>query len=379
MMPVILETRRFGAGAMVALLSVATLASNEAIASMADSAITAKVENRLTKRIDAVSTGNYGGHLPGALTVLSSTLSAELEMALRTPYNAGPTGFGKFVPATPFETDIVLQRGTADDSCRVIYRSDFDSPFQDTLRNEWSYGDVRETPQGRRFLGTIGNGSTTLTVAQAPKNGDYVIQFDVLAIGGWQGNKTSSGMPEVWGLRVVDGPTLAETNFATTPGATQAYPDTVGRSNFEAGYQAVETFATADGKMATVYRLTYRFNRATEATESGTDDVRIEFFARGLSAKESPAWGLTNVVLALVPDSGGKGGGAGGTSKYHGNWDNEFVAAYEPNGFGMLPATGSNPESSSPQPEDASDTEVPTPGSILVLAAAGLFGIKRKR
>ena len=379
-MPVILETRRFGAGAMVALLSVATLASNEALASMADSAITAKVGNRLTKRIDAVSTGNYGGHLPGALTVLSSTLSAELDLAFRTPYNAGPDGLGKFVPATPFDTDIVLQRGTADDSCRVIYRSDFDSPFQDTLRTEWSYGDVRETPQGRRFLGTIGNGSTTLTVAQAPKNGDYVIQFDVLAIGGWQGNKTSSGTPEVWGLRVVDGPTLAETNFATTPGTTQAYPDAVGRSDFEAGYQAVETFATADGKMATVYRLTYRFNRAAEATESGTDDVRIEFFARGLSSKQAPAWGLTNVVLALVPDSGGKGGGgAGGTSKYHGNWDNAFVASYEPNGFGMMPATGSNPESSSPKPESPSDTEVPAPGSILVLGAAGLIGIKRKR
>lgn len=361
---------------MAALLSVVAIASNESIASMSDSTVTTKVGTRLSKRVDAISTGNYGGHLPGALTVLSSTLSAELEMAVRAPYNAGPEGLGRFTPTTPFETDIVIQRGTADDACRVIYRSDFDSPVQDTLRNEWSYGDVRETPQGRRFLGTIGNGSTTLTVAQAPKNGDYVIQFDVLAIGGWQGNKTSTGLPEVWGVRVVDGPTLAETNFATTPGKTQAYPDAVGRSNFEAGYQAIETFTTADGKLATVYRLTYRFNRAAEATATGTDDVRIEFFARGLSAKEAPSWGLTNVVLALVPDSGGKGGGAGtGTGQYRGNGDNGFIAAYEPNGFGLLPAGGSD----GPGGDNDPNREVPAPGSVLVLAAAGLLGVKRRR
>jgi len=377
MMPIILGTRRFGAGAMIALLSVAAVASNEAFASMADSAVTAKVGTRLSKRVDAVNTGNYGGHLPGALTLLSSTMSAELEMAVRAPFNAGPQGLGKFVPTTPFDTDIVLQRGTADDACRVIYRSDFDSPIQDTLRTEWSYGDVRETPQGRRFLGTIGNGSTTLTVAQAPKNGDYVIQFDVLAIGGWQGNKTSTGMPEVWGVRVIDGPTLAETNFATTPGTTQAYPDAVGRSNFEAGYQAIETFTTSEGKIATVYRLTYRFNRSAEATTTGTEDVRIEFFARGLSAKEAPAWGLTNVVLALIPDSGGKGGGGpSGTKQYHGNWDNPYVAAYQPNGFGLMPAGATESKSSS---KNNSPEQVPAPGSLLVLGAAGFLGLKRKR
>ncbi|MBN8598100.1 MAG: hypothetical protein J0L78_10550 [Planctomycetes bacterium] len=375
-MPVIFETRRFGAGAIIALVSVATLASNEAFASMADSAVTTKVSTRLSKRVDAINTGNYGAHLPGALTVLSSTLSAELEMAMHAPYNAGPDGLGRFAPVSRFETDIVLQQGTADEACRVIYRSDFDSPVQDTLRTEWSYGDVRETPQGRRFLGTIGNGSTTLTVSQAPKNGDYVIQFDVLAIGGWQGNRTSTGLPEVWGVRVVDGPILAETNFATTPGSTQAYPDAVGRSNFEAGYQAIETFTTTDGQLATVYRLTYRFNRAAEATESGSDDVRIEFFARGLSSQQTSAWGLTNVVLALVPDSGGKGGGAGtGTKTYHGNWDNAQIAGYLPNDFGMMPAGGSKTEAN----KSGSDREVPAPGSILVLVATGLFGIKRKR
>lgn len=386
-MPIIFEMRRFGAGAMVALLSVATLASNEAVASMADSVVSSKTGNRHSKRVDAINAGNYGGHLPGALTVFSSTLSPELEIAVRAPFNAGPEGLGRLVPVSSFDTDIVLQRGSADDACRVIYRSDFDSPIQDTLRDEWSYGDVREMPHGRRFLGTIGNGSTTLTVSQAPKNGDYVIQFDVLAIGGWQGNTTGTGMPEVWGVRVVDGPVLAETNFATTPGATQAYPDSVGRSNFEAGYQAMETLKTADGKMATVYRLTYRFNRAGEATASGSDEIRIEFFARGLSSKNAPAWGLTNVVLALVPDSGANGGGGGSINRYHGNWDNPYLAAFVPNGFGIMPATASNPKSSNTKasdrdpadPKDESDREVPAPGSLLVMGAAGLFAAKRKR
>lgn len=389
MKPVISEIGRFGAGAMIALLSAATLASNQAIASMADSAVGAKIEKRISKRVDAINAGNYGSHLPGALTVLSSVLSPDLQLAVRSPFNAGSQGLGHFVPALPFDSQIILQRGTADDNCRVIYRSDFDSPVQETLRDEWSYGDVRETPHGRRFLGTIGNGSTTLTVAQAPKNGDFVIQFDVLAIGGWKGNTTGSGMPEVFGVRVVDGPVLAETNFATTPGATQAYPDSVGRSDFEAGYQAIETLQTNDGKMATVYRLTYRFNRAGEATSSGSDDVRIEFFARGLSGESRPAWGLTNVVLALVPDSGGNGGGGGGVNTYHGNWDNPYVAAFNPSGFAQLPATASNPSSSSspqtdpeaadPAEEPQDEPEVPAPGTLLVFGAGGLLAAKRKR
>ena len=179
-------------------------------------------------------------------------------------------------------------------------------------------------------------------------------------------------------MRVVDGPTLTETNFATAPGAKQAYPDAVGRSNFEAGYQAVESFTTADGRPATVYRLTYRFNRTDAASQSGTDDIRLEFFARGLSSNESPAWGLSNVVLALIPDSGAQGGGGGSETKtYHGDWDNPYVASYVPNDFGLLPATGSSAKPSSNS--KGSDREVPAPGALLVLGGAGLLGFNRRR
>ncbi|MBX3389764.1 MAG: hypothetical protein KF691_09960 [Phycisphaeraceae bacterium] len=375
MTPVIRETRRFGAGAIAALVSISAFATSEALGSLSDPAISNKINSRISRRVDAINTGNYGAHLPGALVILSPTLSPQLEAATLEPFNPGPAGLGGIAPTNSFDANIVLQRGTADDACRVIYRSDFDSPLQETLRDEWSYGDVQQAKQGRRFLGTIGNGSTTLTVSQAPQNGDYIIQFDVLALGNWRGNTTGNGAPEVFGVRVVDGPTLTETNFATAPGTMQAYPDTVGRSNFEAGYQAVESFSTSDGQTATVYRLTYRFNRTNAAAENGTDDIRIEFFARGLSSKESPEWGLTNVVLALIPDSGSQGGGGGsGTNQYHGEWGNPYVAAYIPNDFGMMPATGSSPKSSS-----SADRQVPAPGGVVLLSAIGLLGASRRR
>lgn len=378
MTPVIRETRRFGAGAIVALVSLSAFATSEAMGSLSNTAISSKVGGRISRRVDAINTANYGAHLPGALAILSPTLSPQLESATLEPFNPGPSGLGALAPANSFDANIVLQRGTADEACRVIYRSDFDSPFQESLRDEWSYGDVQQAKKGRRFLGTIGNGSTTLTVSQAPQNGDYVIQFDVLALGNWRGNTTDNGAPEVWGVRVVDGPTLTETNFATAPGAKQAYPDAVGRSNFEAGYQAVESFTTADGRPATVYRLTYRFNRTDAASQSGTDDIRLEFFARGLSSNESPAWGLSNVVLALIPDSGAQGGGGGSETKtYHGDWDNPYVASYVPNDFGLLPATGSSAKPSSNS--KGSDREVPAPGALLVLGGAGLLGFNRRR
>lgn len=400
MKPVISELRRCGAGAIVALASLSCIVSNDSFASYDAAKVSKPAESRITRRVDAVRVSNYSSTLMESL--LSPASIGSLRLSMRTPFNAGAPDASELAEIIdPDGTrSILLQRGTANDSCRVVYRSDFDSPFQDTLRSEWSYGDVRETPDGRRFLGTIGNGSTTLTVNHAPKDGSYVIQFDILAIGDWKGNSTS--VPQVWGLRVVDGPTLIETNFATVPGTTQAYPDTVGRSDFEPGFQAVEKFTTSDGKMGSVYRLTYRFERTAAATASGSDDVRIEFYSRGLdTGAGAPVWGLSNVVLGLVPGSGA-GGGGGGIMQYAGDWN---TPAFAMSGYGIQPAGGggsgggggsdvseeppTQAEPSDPTPSDPTPTppewnqppvvQIPAPSTALLLGLGGLAVGRRKR
>ncbi len=392
MLPVIRESWRFGAGAMVALASLSSILSEGALGrTIGDAALQRPADVRITRRIDALNASNFGCDFAGTLAILAPSFDSSLETALRAPYNPGSQGLGRVngaAVALAAVDEIVLQRGTADENCRVIYRSDFDSQLPEKLRGEWSYGEVRETPDGRRFLGTIGNGATTLTVNNAPKDGAYVIQFDLLAIGSWEGNRSGTGSPQVWGLRVVDGPTLVETNFATRPGATQAYPDAVGRSDFEAGYQAVEAFELPGGKLATVYRLTYRFNRTDASTGSGSDDVRIEFFARGLSGgSEAPVWGLTNVVLALVTDSGAGGGGGGG----FGGTGGDFHLAYNGSNFDLMPAGASSPgQTSTPKKDDKTadrnpdkptdrDPAVPAPSSVLLLGAAAAMAGRRKR
>lgn len=387
--------RRYAVAAVGALASLTSLASADLAhhINMRD-AKSVKLP-ALTRRVDVLNRANFSGTLPG-VTLLTAANSPRLNFDLSTPWNAGPSAsdirmIDEMLQVSDSDRMIVVQRGTADQAARVIYRTDFESDFNDKLRNEWSYGEIRTTPEGRRFLGTIGNGSTTLTVNKAPKAGAYVLQCDVLALGDWRGN--SAPAPQVWGVRVVDGSTLLETNFATKPGTEQAYPDSIGKASFEAGYHAVESFRAHDGRMGTVYRLMFRFDRPPSADSQGTDDVRIEFFARGLpESGETAVWGLTNVVLALVPDSGAMAGGGGGFTPYAYNSDDSPVARspFAASNFGLLPATdnsrddGTDPLDALQPKKDApkdpkENPQVPAPGALLVFGAAGLMAGRRKR
>lgn len=386
------------AAAIIALSGLATAApvapqtlarSGEVSASLRSTSLS------FSKPIDLRAQRNFAD-LAAAAPVLART--SDVELALHMPFHPGvrsAIGLPRALSlAHANDREILIQRGTGDGQARVIYRSDFDNPLNGQMRDEWSYGGVRETPEGRRFLGTIGNGSTTLTISPAPARGAYVLQFDVLAVGPWMGNSRADqhGAPEVFGVRVVDGPTLVETNFATVDGTRQAYPDSIGLGGFEPGTQSIERFRTGDGSEATVYRMAFRFNRTASVEGSSSEDVRIEFYSRGLpEGQGAPAWGLSNVVLALVPDSGaGGGGGTLLTRRQESTWGQPREIAMAGSNFGLMPPGPTRAESDASDPsKDASKqkdkdqnkppAEVPTPGGLMLLGVWGMASLRRSR
>src|SRR5262249_54879747 len=99
----------------------------------------------------------------------------------------------------------------------VAYHND----FQGTVGGEWSNTATATTPVGnRRFLGQFANDTVSLSLGSLPAHTELVVVVDLLVIGGLGGN---SG-PDLWSLRVGDGPTLVHTTFSTM-GSRQAYPD----------------------------------------------------------------------------------------------------------------------------------------------------------
>ncbi len=157
---------------------------------------------------------------------------------------------------------------------------------------EWSDPATDSTPVGgRTFLGPFSDSSVILTLNGLPPHDTATVECDLFVIDSWDGNGPTSG-PDIWDLRVVDGPALWWTTFADSPGTFQAYPGA-----YPNGAYAGQTGATEVGALGytadSVYHIVSTF-------EHSSDALALSFAGVGLEGLADESWGLDNVAVTLT-------------------------------------------------------------------------------
>jgi len=185
----------------------------------------------------------------------------------------------------------------------------FTDDFEDGARPEWSIWQTDITPAGARsFLGQFSNQSVELKLNNVPAHSWVTLSFDLFIIRSWDGN--SQGYPEwgpdMWQVRVKDGPILLETTFSNADGRmgtiilNQSYPSQYPTGNHPPRNGAKENntlgynFLYAPGMLPTdsVYSITSRF-------EHQGDSIKFIFSAPTLQDINDESWGLDNVKVEI--------------------------------------------------------------------------------
>jgi hypothetical protein len=165
---------------------------------------------------------------------------------------------------------------------------------------EWSTAQTTTSPSGQRFLGELGNGSTTLTLDSLPSHTQLTLDVDIYIIDSWNGNGGigSASAPDIVEISVVGGPVLKRTTFSNKPSDPQAFP-----GNHPGGVNPAGTGAIGKSTLGydqdpdhfgdSSYRL-----RLTFAHTGGTIAIR---FASQQTSGQNERWGIDNVRLTRVP------------------------------------------------------------------------------
>jgi len=165
---------------------------------------------------------------------------------------------------------------------------------------EWSTTQVSTSPSGQRFLGELGNASTTLTIDSLHAHTRVILEFDIYIIDSWNGNggQGNAAAPDIIEISVVGGPVLKKTTFSNKPSDVQAYPGNYPGSVFAAGTGALGTGTLgyppdSDHFGDSSYRLRLTFDH--------TGSTIVIRFASQQTSGQNERWGLDNVRLSRVP------------------------------------------------------------------------------
>lgn len=154
---------------------------------------------------------------------------------------------------------------------------------------EWIPSALTSSPDGtRHMLGEFGPGNVTLHLGTLPAHTYVSLSFDVVVIGGWDGEGPMG--PHYFTVTDDQAGGLVETTFSNT-GSLQSYPGTYPSGNpAGAGASEVGTLGYPNGD--SVYRLSFSY------PHTGSDIV-LNFGADGLTGIYGEAWALDNVDVSV--------------------------------------------------------------------------------
>jgi hypothetical protein len=240
---------------------------------------------------------------PGPCASIAPTSAAQSLFTCKTDLPssmAGTQTFYAFVkPKLPVALPVLLE--VAPDS-RSTLTVDHVAYFRDFTTGpagpEWSSAPLKTSPSGQRFLGELGNSSTTLSLDSLPTHTQLVLEFDLYIIDSWNGNGGGGGTADIIEISVVGGPVLKRTTFSNRTRDAQAYP-----GDYPGGVYAAGTGRTTDDTLGypasndgygdTSYRLRLAFNHTAGA-------VALRF-ASQQSSGQNEKWGIDNVRVTIVP------------------------------------------------------------------------------
>jgi hypothetical protein len=179
----------------------------------------------------------------------------------------------------------------------VMYFKDFTTGPAGT---EWSTALVTTSPAGQRFLGELGNSSTTLRIDSLRAHTRITLEFDIYIIDSWNGNGGigSASAPDIIEVSVVGGAVLKKTTFSNKPSDPQAFPGNHPGSSFPAGTGALGKGTLgyppdSDHFGDSSYRLRLTFDHTGSS-------IQIRFASQQTSG-QNERWGVDNVRLSRLP------------------------------------------------------------------------------
>jgi len=181
------------------------------------------------------------------------------------------------------------------------WRGFYFNDFEGIVGDEWSSSKTDETPAGARgFLGQFGDENVMLTLRDLPAHTEVTVSFELFILRSWDGNNQTHG-PDVWQLKVDEGPTLLHTTFANVPpdikDFNQAYPGDYPGGDYlpYTGAAEIKTLGYTEIPSPapdSVYRLSYTFAHAENI-------LKLDFSGQGLQGIKDESWGLDNVKVMI--------------------------------------------------------------------------------